>query len=78
MERRKGVPLETARQQMANPGGSDARSTARGRRTAPAPAQALSRPTQDRRVCVRMFRVGFGDFFLLTVPAAGGSKHYSD
>jgi beta-lactamase superfamily II metal-dependent hydrolase len=22
-----------------------------------------------------MFRVGFGDFFLLTVPAAGGSKH---
>lgn len=24
---------------------------------------------------VRMFRVGFGDFFLLTVPAAAGDKH---
>jgi beta-lactamase superfamily II metal-dependent hydrolase len=26
-------------------------------------------------VRVRMFRVGFGDFFLLTVPAAAGEKH---
>src|SRR5689334_17732026 len=24
---------------------------------------------------VRMYRVGFGDFFLLTVPATGGPKH---
>ena len=38
------------------------------KRTKPAAA-----PAQSLRV--RMYRVGFGDFFLLTVPTAGGPQH---
>jgi beta-lactamase superfamily II metal-dependent hydrolase len=37
---------------------------------------ATTSPGQDvTGLRVRMFRVGFGDFFLLSVPASGGSKH---
>jgi beta-lactamase superfamily II metal-dependent hydrolase len=38
----------------------------------PAPAASGGDPTGLR---VRMYRVGFGDFFLLSVPSATGAKH---
>ena len=39
---------------------------------APAPAAAADAPAGLR---VRMYRVGFGDFFLVTVPSGDGDKH---
>jgi beta-lactamase superfamily II metal-dependent hydrolase len=45
----------------------------------PAPSMSFPQPaSSDQNVKglrVRMFRVGFGDFFLLTVPTAKGDKH---
>jgi beta-lactamase superfamily II metal-dependent hydrolase len=41
-----------------------------------APSSATTSRGQDvAGLRVRMFRVGFGDFFLLSVPASNGSKH---
>lgn len=44
----------------------------------PAPAASGTRPASGKGVNglrVRMYRVGFGDFFLLTVPTAKGDRH---
>jgi beta-lactamase superfamily II metal-dependent hydrolase len=42
----------------------------------PAPSSSPASPGQNvEGLRVRMFRVGFGDFFLLTVPTAKGAKH---
>src|SRR4051812_3539833 len=39
----------------------------------PKPSKPVSRSANVLRV--RMYRVGFGDFFLVTVPTAGGPQH---
>src|SRR5260370_36092022 len=45
----------------------------------PAPSVPSAQPASSNQnvkgLRVRMFRVGFGDFFLLTVPTAKGDKH---
>lgn len=49
------------------------RAPARSPRTAAEPkTRSASRPSRLR---VRMYRVGFGDFFLVTVPSNAGPKH---
>jgi beta-lactamase superfamily II metal-dependent hydrolase len=41
-----------------------------------APAHATSASSEtEQRLRIRMYRVGFGDFFLMTVPADSGSAH---
>jgi len=42
---------------------------------APAPATAQAGPRSATGLRVRMFRVGFGDFFLLSVPTKNGQSH---
>jgi beta-lactamase superfamily II metal-dependent hydrolase len=50
--------------------------TAGGMPPPAAPAAGAVSSGQDvKGLRVRMFRVGFGDFFLLTVPAGDGAKH---
>jgi beta-lactamase superfamily II metal-dependent hydrolase len=50
--------------------------TAKAKNTPSSDARgATSSPGQDAGLRVRMFRIGFGDFFLLSVSASGGSKH---
>lgn len=39
-------------------------------------AQNADAPKSARGLKIRMYRVGFGDFFLVTVPAAGGKNNY--
>jgi beta-lactamase superfamily II metal-dependent hydrolase len=56
------------------------RSTQGGARARSAPPSdapgATTAPDQGgNRLRVRMYRIGFGDFFLLSVPAGGGHKH---
>jgi len=48
---------------------------ARTNEASPGNAPSLVPPHGPAGIRVRMFRIGFGDFFLLSVPAAGGSKH---
>jgi beta-lactamase superfamily II metal-dependent hydrolase len=49
---------------------------ARPRSTSPTPSRAPASSNQNvKGLRVRMFRVGFGDFFLLTVPTGGGPRH---
>ena len=47
--------------------------------SSPSPQRAPSPPAVSGQnvegLRVRMFRVGFGDFFLLTVPTAQGDRH---
>jgi len=38
-------------------------------------AKAKTGQSANGELRIRMYRVGFGDFFLLTVPAAGGPQH---
>ena len=60
-----------------------AKPAGKGRATAPAAPAPAAQPAGSADASggsvaglrVRMFRVGFGDFFLLTVPAAAGEKH---
>jgi beta-lactamase superfamily II metal-dependent hydrolase len=52
-----------------------ARGGARTNEAFPGNAPSLVPPHGSAGIRVRMFRVGFGDFFVLSVPAAGGSKH---
>src|SRR5215471_7056574 len=51
----------------------------RGGRSTPTPSNTADQATPatggSNPLRVRMFRIGFGDFFLLSVPAAGGYKH---
>lgn len=47
--------------------------SAKGRAPAAATNKKAAKPKGKLRV--RMYRVGFGDFFLLTVPSAGGPQH---
>lgn len=70
---------ETARRQAAKrmpPKPAKGKAPARKGKKAPLPSgsktQALSPPGSIR---VRMYRVGFGDFFLLTVPTTSGPQH---
>jgi len=52
------------------------RSTARRAPAADAASPAAASSSQDAKgLRVRMFRVGFGDFFLLTVPTPNGARH---
>jgi beta-lactamase superfamily II metal-dependent hydrolase len=53
--------------------------TARPRRGAGAPAPANARQVPgaagQANIRIRMYRIGFGDFFLMTVPGKGGPAH---
>jgi len=53
------------------PGASGSRN-ARPRRGAGGPAPATAGPGNIR---IRMYRIGFGDFFLMTVPGKNGPAH---
>jgi beta-lactamase superfamily II metal-dependent hydrolase len=52
-----------------------ARKTAKVRTTARSAPAAASSSEDVKGLRVRMFRVGFGDFFLLTVPTPNGARH---
>src|SRR5438045_2440733 len=41
----------------------------------PGPAPPPAPPTPTDQIRVRMYRVGFGDCFLLTLPTAAGPRH---
>jgi beta-lactamase superfamily II metal-dependent hydrolase len=64
---KKALPKTGARK--SESGGS------RTNEASPGNAPNLVPPHGSAGIRVRMFRIGFGDFFLLSVPAAGGSKH---
>src|SRR5262249_49748484 len=64
---KKALPKTCARK--SESGGS------RTNEASPGNAPNLVPPHGSAGIRVRMFRIGFGDFFLLSVPAAGGSKH---
>jgi beta-lactamase superfamily II metal-dependent hydrolase len=53
--------------------GSGARDKSHGQAASNAPAATAAPNAKGLRV--RMYRVGFGDFFMLTVPAPSGAKH---
>jgi beta-lactamase superfamily II metal-dependent hydrolase len=40
-----------------------------------APAKAMKSGAGNSQLRIRMYRVGFGDFFLMTVPSAAGPQH---
>src|ERR1051325_9526025 len=40
-----------------------------------APAKAMKSGAGNGQLRIRMYRVGFGDFFLMTVPSAAGPQH---
>ncbi|MGY3572958.1 MBL fold metallo-hydrolase [Bradyrhizobium sp. USDA 4504] len=59
----------------ARKGGKAAKMPPRGKDTS-SPSTDPSSNESARGLRVRMFRVGFGDFFLLTVPVAGGASEH--
>lgn len=59
----------------AQPGPSDSASAASAPAKTPAAASSDGNAVGPNGLRVRMFRVGFGDFFLLSVQTAAGLKH---
>nr|WP_246739341.1 MBL fold metallo-hydrolase [Bradyrhizobium aeschynomenes] len=57
----------------ADSGGSVRKRTTPAAKAAPSPTAAA--PNAARGLRVRMYRIGFGDFFLLSVPTGGGASH---
>src|SRR5690349_23027992 len=51
------------------PARKSSKSTTRARRT------RAAGPTSAKGLKVRMYRVGFGDFFLVTVPTSSGNQY---
>src|SRR5438034_1562926 len=54
---------------------SQAPSKAKSKAESKAPSKAMSKSAGKDELRIRMYRVGFGDFFLLTVPTGDGPQH---
>lgn len=65
----KSSPTTTAKKTAA--GKTKVKKLAKTKKAAPPPAG----PEDSTGLRVRMYRVGFGDFFLVTVPSSSGPKH---